>query len=271
MVTGSRRGEISALRWRHVDFDRGFLLVQRENAQPKSGIKEETKTGQQRRVALDPETLALLAEHRKRCEQRCADLDCALSDDAYLFSPAPDGSAPFPPRALTQKYNRLAKKPKLRSTRLHSLRHYSATPTTAQLAEQYAVSIATSHRAIALLASEGLITVSGVWAGRGPECRLGCAGSGGGLGPCWPGQDGAGRARSRVRTSVSSWWFGGRRRMSAAAWRIRRAGTRIERCRRVAIMTLTSRTPSQVAHVGVGCGGELVCSTELPRSTQDAL
>ncbi|MGH3799844.1 MAG: hypothetical protein ACRDTD_06885 [Pseudonocardiaceae bacterium] len=69
MVTGSRRGEISALRWRHVDFDRGFLLVQRENAQPKSGIKEkETKTGQQRRVALDPETLALLAEHRKRCD-----------------------------------------------------------------------------------------------------------------------------------------------------------------------------------------------------------
>jgi integrase len=105
MVTGSRRGEISALRWRHVDFNRGFLLVQRANAQPKWGIKEkETKTGQHRRVALGPETLSLLAEHRKRYERRCADLECVLHDDAYLFSPAPDGSAPFPPRALTQKY-----------------------------------------------------------------------------------------------------------------------------------------------------------------------
>jgi integrase len=33
-------------------------------------------------------------------------------------------------------------------------------PTTGQLAEQHAVSIATSHRAIALLANEGLIDVS---------------------------------------------------------------------------------------------------------------
>nr|WP_275404240.1 hypothetical protein [Pseudonocardia acidicola] len=47
MLTGPRRGEISALRWRHVDFDRGLLSIVRSNAQPKAGLKEKsTKTGQ---------------------------------------------------------------------------------------------------------------------------------------------------------------------------------------------------------------------------------
>ena len=128
MVTGSRRGEMSALRWQHVDFARGLLLVRRSNAQPKSGVREkETKTRQQRRVALDPQTMELLTLHRGRCEQRCADLSCDLEPTAYLFSPAPDGSVPWRPSSLTHRYGRLARKLMLHSTRLHSLRHYSAT------------------------------------------------------------------------------------------------------------------------------------------------
>jgi integrase len=128
MVTGARRGEVSALRWPHVDFERGTLLVQRANAQPKTGVREkETKTGQHRRVALDERTIGLLRAHRDMVATRCAALGCDLDDEAWLFSPAPDGSAPYPPHSLTQRYRRLAIKLKLRSTRLHSLRHYSAT------------------------------------------------------------------------------------------------------------------------------------------------
>ena len=128
MITGSRRGEISALRWRHVDFDRAILWVHRSNAQTKAGVREkETKTGQRRKVALDPETLALLTKHRELWEQRCANLGGTLDSDAFLFSPAPDGTTAYAPRSLSQKYRRMATKLKLRSTRLHSLRHYSAT------------------------------------------------------------------------------------------------------------------------------------------------
>ncbi len=128
MITGSRRGEVSALRWRHVDFDRSILWVHRSNAQTKAGIKEkETKTGQRRKVALDPHTLGLLSQHGELWEQRCSDLGCALDPDTFVFSPAPDGSAPYAPRSLTQRYRRMAIKLKLRSTRFHSLRHYSAT------------------------------------------------------------------------------------------------------------------------------------------------
>jgi integrase len=128
MVTGLRRGEVSALRWGHVDFDRGSLLVQRANAQPRSGIREkETKTGQHRRVALDQRTISLPTAHRQLFAARCAALGCDLDNEAWLFSPAPDGSAPYPPQSLTQRYRRLAIKLQFRSTRLHSLRHYSAT------------------------------------------------------------------------------------------------------------------------------------------------
>jgi integrase len=128
MVTGCRRGELSAIRWKDLDMQRGLLLIQRSNAQPKGGLKEkETKTRQQRRIALDPQTLSLLAEYKERCEQRCAAVDCTLHGGAFLFSPSVDGSTPWPPRSLTQRYYRMATKLKLRSTRLHSLRHYSAT------------------------------------------------------------------------------------------------------------------------------------------------
>jgi len=128
MITGPRRGEISALRWSHVDFDGAVLWVQRSNAQTKAGVREkETKTRQRRKIALDPHTLEMLAEHRRRWEQRCASLGCALRAEAYVFSPAPDGTAPYAPRSITQRYRRMAIKLKLRSTRLHSLRHYAAT------------------------------------------------------------------------------------------------------------------------------------------------
>jgi hypothetical protein len=128
MVTGLRRGELSALRWAHVDFDRGTLLVQRANAQPRSGIREKkTKAGQHRRIAMDQRTVALVTAHRDGVVARCAALGCELDLDSWVFSPARDGSSPHPPRSLTQKYRRLAIKLGLRSTRLRSLWHYSAT------------------------------------------------------------------------------------------------------------------------------------------------
>lgn len=128
MLTGPRRGEISALRWRHIDFDRGLLSITRSNAQPKAGVKEKhTKTGQARKIALDAHTVELLAAHRQRWEQRLDDLGLVLSPDAFVFATGPDGLAPYMPRAISQRYRKLALKLQLRSTRLHSLRHYSAT------------------------------------------------------------------------------------------------------------------------------------------------
>ena len=129
MLTGPRRGEISALRWRHIDFERGLLSITRSNAQPKAGLKEKhTKTGQARKIALDAHTVELLTAHRQRWEQRLDELGAGRSAPTPSSSPPlPTASTPYMPRAISQRYRKLALKLKLRSTRLHSLRHYSAT------------------------------------------------------------------------------------------------------------------------------------------------
>ena len=93
MLTGPRRGEISALRWRHIDFERGLLSITRSNAQPKAGLKEKhTQTGQARKIALDAHAVELLTAHRQRWEQRL--------DDRGLVPSAPTpSSSPPPPTA----------------------------------------------------------------------------------------------------------------------------------------------------------------------------
>src|SRR5215207_1834615 len=62
MVTGSRRGELVALRWREVDLDRGTLTIERSVAQTRLGLLEKTtKSSQDRGIALDPQTVEIPA------------------------------------------------------------------------------------------------------------------------------------------------------------------------------------------------------------------
>jgi integrase len=127
MVTGFRRGELCAIRWRHLDLDAGVLTLERSIGQ-RSGRtwEKDTKTHQHRRIALDPETLSLLSEHRERWEERAAALGLALTDDAFVFSLAVDGSEHLKPDSVSQRYARLARRLGITTT-IHKLRHYSAT------------------------------------------------------------------------------------------------------------------------------------------------
>ena len=127
MTTGSRRGEVCGLRWTRLDLDNAVTIFKRSTGQIGGRLWEkDTKTHQDRRVTLDPEIVEVLKEHRTRCRQRAASLGLSLKRDAYVFSPAPDGSEPMKPDTVTQRYGRLAARLGI-DTRLHSLRHYSAT------------------------------------------------------------------------------------------------------------------------------------------------
>ncbi|HEY6424224.1 MAG TPA: tyrosine-type recombinase/integrase [Pseudonocardiaceae bacterium] len=127
MVTGFRRGELCAVRWRHLDLAAGVLTLEKSIGQCSGRTWEkDTKTHQHRRIALDPETLSLLGEHRHRCEERAAALGLALTDDAFVFSLAIDGSVHLKPDSVSQRYARLARRLGI-STTIHKLRHYSAT------------------------------------------------------------------------------------------------------------------------------------------------
>lgn len=65
MVTGARRGELCAPRWRHVDLNRGVVTIRRAIAENGNDTEEkDTKTHQRRHVTLDPSTM-VVAEYRQ--------------------------------------------------------------------------------------------------------------------------------------------------------------------------------------------------------------
>jgi len=93
MVTGFRRGELCALRWNDLDVVNGVLTVARSIAQLDGETWEkDTKTHQHRRIALDPDTVALLASHRQRYMDLCAGMGFELPADGFMFSRDVDGS-----------------------------------------------------------------------------------------------------------------------------------------------------------------------------------
>lgn len=128
MTSGARRSELCALRWSDVVLDEAVLTLRRGLYVDDGGqvVEKDTKTHQQRRVALDAETVEVLREHRGRMEERAEALELELAGDARVFSYEPDGSACWLPDTVTQRYGRLARGLGIK-THLHALRHYSAT------------------------------------------------------------------------------------------------------------------------------------------------
>ncbi len=80
MIAGQRRGELCAIRWRHVDLDNGVLHLEKAIGQ-RSGKKweKDTKAHQDRRITLDPDTIELLREHKARALARTEALQLELA------------------------------------------------------------------------------------------------------------------------------------------------------------------------------------------------
>ena len=130
MTTGIRRGELCAIRLSSLDLASGRETLWLRTAirrDPEDRWTEaDLKTHQQRRIALDPETVTVLSEYIGRRRAQAAKLDIELDDDAYLFSNAVDGSDFLTPDSVSQRYDRMATRLDIETT-LHKLRHYSAT------------------------------------------------------------------------------------------------------------------------------------------------
>jgi integrase len=143
MTTGARRGELCALRWgdlQAIHSQRGthdciaagcrwVLAVERaiaQSADEREVWEKDTKTHQQRRVALDPETVAVFSEHRQRCDQAAQAAGATITDECFMFASTPDGTGPCKPSSMSNRYKLRADKLGIK-TSLKSLRHYSAT------------------------------------------------------------------------------------------------------------------------------------------------
>ena len=126
-VTGCRRGELCALRWSDVDWERGALRVARSLAVIK-GVASEgpTKTHSHRYIAIDDKIRDLLARRRAEQEACARQIGTTLAGDGYVLSRAADGSLPCLPDGLSHSYKRLVLNLG-HDGHFHELRHFAAT------------------------------------------------------------------------------------------------------------------------------------------------
>jgi integrase/DNA-binding transcriptional regulator YhcF (GntR family) len=127
LMTGLRRGELCALTWDALDFENGLLSIRRSIAQVGSRTWEkDTKTHQQRRIALDAQTLQLLQLYRERRLRVAVEMGVTLPEEARIFSRDPDGRRWLLPDSVSQRYAKMCRRLGW-DMNLHQLRHYSAT------------------------------------------------------------------------------------------------------------------------------------------------
>ncbi len=127
MTTGARRGELCALRWDLLDLDNAVLVIRSSIAEDGATTWEkDTKTHQQRRIALDAATVTLLRAYRQRCEADASAVEAAIAPDGRLFSPSVDHTTWWKPGSVSQRYRRMCARLGW-DMNLHQLRHYSAT------------------------------------------------------------------------------------------------------------------------------------------------
>ena len=126
--TGARRGELCALRWRHLDIDAGTLRIEAAIGETNVVYEKDTKTHQHRTVALSSYALEALVDHRTRHAKACALCGFELSVDAFVLSPDAGGLTPWHPSNATRAFSRLRDRMELPSwVHLHGLRHLQGT------------------------------------------------------------------------------------------------------------------------------------------------
>jgi integrase len=126
-TTGMRRGEALGVRWQDVDLDAGRLRVVQTVLSINGKISvSEPKTARGRRpIALDPSTVAVLREHRRRMLEERMLVGPDHSDEGLVFH-RPDGSA-LRPETVSATFLRRQAKLDLPRLMLKGLRHTWAT------------------------------------------------------------------------------------------------------------------------------------------------
>jgi integrase len=88
---------------------------------------KDTKTHSERVVSLDPATAEVLRRHRAYLEERANACRARIVPEAFVLSPAHDGSVPLRPNLVTDVFRRIRHDVGLDTACLHDLRHFVAT------------------------------------------------------------------------------------------------------------------------------------------------
>jgi integrase len=123
---GLRRGEIAALKWKHVDLTAGRISVVESIEQTNQGTRAKNpKSGRGRVVALPSLAVEELMRHRGRQAEEQLRLGIRQNGDTFLVL-REDGE-PLKPSSLTHRFAEIIAKSNLPRIRFHDLRHSHAT------------------------------------------------------------------------------------------------------------------------------------------------
>lgn len=120
-MTGARRGELLALRWRDVDLDAGTVTINRGRVKGFDGEVESgrTKSERSRRtIDIDPTTIKALTDYRRA--------QAVASIDGYVFVYASNGK-PLHPDGVTQRFEYRVREAGVKHISFKGLRHTHAT------------------------------------------------------------------------------------------------------------------------------------------------
>jgi integrase len=125
-ISGARRGELCALQYCDVDLDKGIIHIA-FNYVVVDGrrVRKDTKTHQDRYLAIDPVTCAMIGEHLDAVRSRLTDVGVELREDAYVFSNDPAGAKPWNPDWASHKASDLAAAAGVKLN-IKGPRHYTA-------------------------------------------------------------------------------------------------------------------------------------------------
>ena len=139
-ITGARRGELCAIRWTDVDLIAGQLRIAHAILDLPGRVEiKDTKSHQERTLALGEAGVALLELHRQAVEDRALRGETELLADAFLFSERLDGATPVRPDKVTRFFTTVRDELKMPALHLHGFRHFVAS----QLAARGDVSVRT--------------------------------------------------------------------------------------------------------------------------------
>jgi len=127
LLTGMRRGEICALKWRNVDFTTRQIHICENRVHGEKEVLEKAPKSEagNRTVPMSNEVMSLLSEARLQYYNDAAAYGPAFRDLDYVFHN--ENGTPYHPDSLTTKWRRFLSHSNLPNIRFHDLRHSNAT------------------------------------------------------------------------------------------------------------------------------------------------
>jgi integrase len=128
LATGTRRGEVLALRWRNIDLERGLVRIVESLEQTKTGLRfKAPKTDRARAITLPAFAVGEL--RRLKREQAEALLKLGVRQTGATLACARADGEPLQPQSLTHEFPRFLARlgADFPRVRFHDLRHSHAT------------------------------------------------------------------------------------------------------------------------------------------------